>query len=76
MVVAITLLNYFGMPIPCYNRCLLNLVFVMDYIYNHNGTAKRFLFSKVDEEIVGSTFCSIYNTKQQSNMIQNNIDIR
>ena len=76
MVVKITLLNDFGIPIPGYNRFLVNLVFGMGYIYNHNGTAKRFVFSKLYEESVGGSFCIISNTQQKSNMIQNNIDIR
>ena len=68
MVVTITLLNDFGKPIPGYTRCLVNMVFVMDYIYKHNGTSNCFVFSKLEEESVGGTFCSISNMHQH--MIQ------
>ena len=64
MVVTITLLNDFGMHILVYNRCLMDLVVVIDYIYKFNGIAKRYMFSKLAEESVGGTFCSISNTQQ------------
>ena len=76
MVVTITLLNDFVTPIPGYTRFLVNLVFVIDYIYKHNGTAKSFLFSKLEEESVGDTFCSISNMHQLSNLSHNNLDTR
>ena len=76
MVVTITLLNDFGTPIPGYTRCLVDMNLVLDYIYKHNETAKKFVFSKLEEESFGGTFCSISNIHQHSNLSQNNLDIR
>ena len=75
-MVTITLLNDYGKPIPGYTRCLVNLVFVIDYIYKHNGTSKRFVFSKLEEESVGGTFCSISNIHQNTNLSVNYLGIR
>jgi hypothetical protein len=76
MVVTITLLNDYGTTIPGYTRCLVDMVLVMEYIYKHNGTAKRFVFSKLEEESVGATFCSISSIQQDTHPNKNYLDIR
>ena len=76
MAVTITLLNDFGKPIPGYTRCLVNMVLVTEYIYKHNGTSKRFVFSKLEEESVGTNFFSISNIHKYSNCSQENLELR
>ena len=76
MVVTITLLIDYGKPIPGYTICLVNMVFVIDYIYTNNGTSKRFVFSILEEESVCGTFCSISNMHKNTNLSVNYLGIR
>ena len=56
MVVTITLLDQYGQPIRGYNRAIVEMTRVIDYIYKHKGKQRRFVFSSILKESIGPQF--------------------
>ena len=55
----ITFLNQYGEPLGGYNRCLVDLIRVLEYIYANKNKKGRYIFSTLHEESIGPQFhCS------------------
>ena len=66
MVATVTFLDGYGKPTPGYNRCLLSLPRLIEYIYKHNLRSGRFIFSTIVKESVGRHFINIQDTQTNS----------
>ena len=56
LAVTVSFLDSYGKEIPGYNRCLLDFSKFTEYIYKHQKKRGRYIFSKTNEECVGSNF--------------------
>ena len=54
----ITFLDKIGKPYGGYTECLVDLIRVIEYIYKHNGTKGRCIFSFVNKKSIGSLYHS------------------
>ena len=52
----ITFLNKVGKPYGGYTRCLVDLRRVIEYIYKHNSTKGRSIFSQIKKQSIGPQF--------------------
>ena len=64
MVATVTFLDGYGKRTPGYNRCLLSLPRLVEYIYKHNLKSGRFIFSTIVKESVGRHFINIQDTQK------------
>ena len=66
LVATITLLDSFAQPVPGYNRALIEMTRVVDYVYKHKGTANKHLFSTIHKESFGQDSVSCYSGNQST----------
>jgi hypothetical protein len=58
----ISLLDRYAKPMCGYNKCFVDLPMVIQYIFKHNTTKGRYIFSEVKEKSVGDDF---YNSQTE-----------
>ena len=49
----VTLLDSYGKPMSGFNRSLLDLCRLKEYIYKHQSKSGRYIFSSIDQESIG-----------------------
>ena len=58
LVATITLLDSFATPVIGYDRTLVELTKVIEYLYKHNSNKNREFFSTIKRESIGKSFYS------------------
>ena len=66
LAATVTYLDLYGKPMSGYNRCLLNLRVLIEYIYKHQRKSGWYIFSTLDREFIGQNFVNLVESRNLS----------